>query len=79
MDGNGIFITKTEKTWEMDLGEEARWTIAGCDIEGYFLPMSLVKKNQKEQLYNKHQQATLPNTDSMSFCKNGYVSNSGEM
>lgn len=47
MDGNSIFIAKTEKTWEMDLGEERRWTIAGCDIEGYFLPMSPVKKDQK--------------------------------
>lgn len=79
MDGHSIFIAKTEKSWEMDLREEARWTIAGCDIEGSFFPTSLAKKDQKEQLYNKHQQATLPNTGSMCFCKNGYVSNSGEM
>lgn len=58
--------------------EEARWTIAGCEIEGYFLPTSEVKEDQKEQLHNRRQ-AALPNTGSMCFCKNGYVSHSGEM
>lgn len=60
MDGNGIFIAKTENLWDkIDLGERKQDELSGCEIEGFFLPMSVMKEDQRQQLHNRHQQPVL--------------------
>ena len=60
--------------WE----RRARWTIAGCEIEGYFLP-DVSGGGTPERTASQRAPAALANVGSMCFCKNGYVSNSREM
>lgn len=75
MDGNGIFIAKTEKAGgKIDLGEKRRdELLQDVKLKATSSPTTRVEEHRKRA------PAALANVGSMCFCKNGYVSNSREM